>query len=137
MSTAVESAAEGKAARSAARRSSHAGFEAPTDREDPVAILERQAESRLPDLVPIRYGRMAASPFAFLRGAAAIMAEDFAGLPSTGILPAGRFVTICPPCARACCRLARWISVSRRRSSICTIRTTASCPGSASDRAAR
>jgi uncharacterized protein (DUF2252 family) len=85
MSTAVESAAEGKAARSAARRSSHAGFEAPADREDPVAILERQAETRVPDLVPIRYGRMAASPFAFFRGAAAVMAADLARTPVSGL----------------------------------------------------
>ncbi|HEY2717149.1 MAG TPA: DUF2252 domain-containing protein [Solirubrobacterales bacterium] len=85
MSTAVESAAEGKAARSAARRSSHAGFVAPPDREDPVAILERQAESRVPDLVPIRYGRMAASPFAFFRGAAAVMAADLARTPISGL----------------------------------------------------
>ena len=85
MSTAVESAAEGKAARSAASRSSHAGFAAPADREDPVAILERQAESRVPDLVPIRYGRMAASPFAFFRGAAAVMAADLARTPVSGL----------------------------------------------------
>ncbi len=85
MSTAVESAAEGKAARSAASRSSHAGFEAPADREDPIAILERQAQSRVPDLVPIRYGRMAASPFAFFRGAAAVMAADLARTPISGL----------------------------------------------------
>jgi hypothetical protein len=85
MLTAAESAAEGKAARSAARRSSHAGFEAPADREDPVAILERQAESRVPDLVPIRYGRMAASPFAFFRGAAAVLAADLARTPVSGL----------------------------------------------------
>jgi uncharacterized protein (DUF2252 family) len=85
MSTAAESAAEGKAARSAARRSSHAGFSAPADREDPVAILERQAESRVPDLVPIRYGRMAASPFAFFRGAAAVLAADLARTPVSGL----------------------------------------------------
>ncbi|HEY1853112.1 MAG TPA: DUF2252 domain-containing protein [Solirubrobacterales bacterium] len=85
MSTAVESAAEGRAARSAARRSSHAGFEAPAGREDPIAILERQAETRVPDLVPIRYGRMAASPFAFFRGAAAVMAADLAGTPISGL----------------------------------------------------
>jgi hypothetical protein len=85
VSTAVESAAEGKAARSAARRSSHAGFVAPPDREDPVAILEAQAESRVPDLVPIRYGRMAASPFAFFRGAAAVMAADLARTPISGL----------------------------------------------------
>ncbi len=85
MSTVVESAAEGKAARSAARRSSHAGFQAAADREDPVAILERQAEARVPDLVPIRYGRMAASPFAFFRGAAAVMAADLARTPVSGL----------------------------------------------------
>src|ERR1700742_3141216 len=85
MSTAAESAAEGKAARSAARRSSHAGFEAPADRQDPIAILERQAEARVPDLVPIRYGRMAASPFAFFRGAAAVLAADLAATPVSGL----------------------------------------------------
>src|ERR1700742_1398633 len=85
MSTAAESAAEGKAARSAARRSSHAGFEVAADREDPVAILERQAEARVPDLVPIRHGRMAASAFAFYRGAAAVMAADLATTPTSGL----------------------------------------------------
>jgi uncharacterized protein (DUF2252 family) len=85
MSTAVESAAEGKAARSAARRSSHAGWSAPEDRADPVAILAAQAEARVPDLVPIRYGRMAASPFAFFRGAAAVMAADLARTPVSGL----------------------------------------------------
>src|SRR6187397_2688849 len=49
------------------------------DRADPVSILEDQAKTRLPDLVPIRYARMLTSPFAFLRGAAAIMAADLAG----------------------------------------------------------
>src|SRR4029078_9362523 len=85
MSTAVESAAEGKAARSAARRSSHAGYTAPADRQDPGAILEAQATSRVPDLVPIRYGRMAASPFAFFRGAAAVMAAALARPPVSGL----------------------------------------------------
>jgi len=54
-------------------------------RQDPVAILEKQAETRLKDLVPIRYARMLASPFAFLRGAAAIMAADLAGSKTSGI----------------------------------------------------
>jgi uncharacterized protein (DUF2252 family) len=85
MLDATERAAEGRAARSAARRSSHAGFSAPEDREDPVAILERQAANRVPDLVPIRYGRMAASPFAFFRGAAAVMAADLARTPVSGL----------------------------------------------------
>jgi uncharacterized protein (DUF2252 family) len=78
---AAERAAAGKAARSAVRRSSHAAWEPPEDRADPVAILEEQAATRVPELVPIRYGRMAASPFAFYRGTAAVMAADLAGTP--------------------------------------------------------
>src|SRR5215471_8306329 len=63
----------------------HAGWEPPPDRPDPVAILEEQASTRVPDLVPIRYGRMAASPFAYFRGAAAPMAWDLAHTPTSGI----------------------------------------------------
>jgi uncharacterized protein (DUF2252 family) len=81
----AERAAEGKAARSRARRSSHAAWEPAAAREDAVAILERQASSRVPELVPIRYGRMAVSPFAFFRGAAAVMAADLATTPSSGL----------------------------------------------------
>jgi len=82
---APERAAAGKAARSEVRRSSHAGWAPAADREDPVAILERQAETRVPELVPIRYGRMAASPFAFYRGAAAVMSADLARTPVSGL----------------------------------------------------
>ena len=67
-------------------RSSHAGWEPAADRRDPVDVLTAQAETRVPDLVPIRYGRMLVSPFTFYRGAAAIMAEDLAGTPTTGIV---------------------------------------------------
>ena len=63
-------------------RGSHAGWEPPADRRDPVDVLTAQAETRVPDLVPIRYGRMLVSPFAFYRGAAAIMAEDLARTPN-------------------------------------------------------
>jgi uncharacterized protein (DUF2252 family) len=70
---AAERGAAGKAARTNAPRSSHAAWEPAGGREDPVAILERQALTRVGELVPIRYGRMAASPFAFFRGAAAVM----------------------------------------------------------------
>jgi uncharacterized protein (DUF2252 family) len=80
-----ERAAAGRAARSEARRSSHAAWEAPEGRADPVAVLERQAASRVPELVPIRYGRMSASPFAFFRGAAAVMAADLAATPASGL----------------------------------------------------
>ena len=80
-----ERAEQGRAARASTRRSSHAGWSPPEGREDPVAILERQAESRVEELVPIRYGRMAASPFAFFRGAAAVMAADLAATPDSGL----------------------------------------------------
>jgi uncharacterized protein (DUF2252 family) len=66
-------------------RLSHAQWEPPPDRPDPVAILEEQARTRVPDLVPIRYGRMIASPFAYFRGAAAPMAWDLAHTPTSGI----------------------------------------------------
>ncbi len=72
----------GRAARQIAPRSSHAAWEPDPDR-DPLAILERQAEPRVQELLPIRYGRMSASPFAFYRGAAAVMAADLAPTPST------------------------------------------------------
>jgi uncharacterized protein (DUF2252 family) len=76
---------QGRAERSKVPRSSHAEWKAPADRPDPITILERQAGQRVPDLVPIRYGRMAASPFAYYRGAAAPMAWDLAHTPTTGI----------------------------------------------------
>jgi uncharacterized protein (DUF2252 family) len=75
---------KGRAARAQAPRSSHAAWDSPEDRPDPIALLEEQARSRLPELVPIRYGRMAASEFAFFRGGAAIMAADLAATPSSG-----------------------------------------------------
>jgi uncharacterized protein (DUF2252 family) len=83
--TAADRAAQGKAARTATPRSSHADFQPSPDRSDPVDILERQARTRVPDLVPIRYGRMLVSPFAFYRGGAAIMAEDLAATPRSGL----------------------------------------------------
>jgi uncharacterized protein (DUF2252 family) len=83
--TVSESVEKGRAARNAAPRRSHAEFSPAPDRSDPVALLERQAETRVPDLVPIRYGRMLASSFAFYRGAAAIMAEDLAPTPRSGL----------------------------------------------------
>jgi uncharacterized protein (DUF2252 family) len=80
------SAAQGRAARRAAPRSSHADFEVAADRSDPVELLERQDRTRVPDLVPIRYGRMLVSPFTFYRGAAAIMADDLATTPDSGLV---------------------------------------------------
>jgi uncharacterized protein (DUF2252 family) len=80
-----ERAARGKAARAEVPRSSHAEFQPSSDRTDPVVLLQRQAETRVPELVPIRYGRMLVSPFTFYRGAAAIMAEDLASTPRSGL----------------------------------------------------
>lgn len=75
----------GRALRKRVPRSAHASWEPSTSRRDPIDVLEEQAASRIPELVPIRYGRMAASPFAFFRGAAAIMAMDLATTPVTGL----------------------------------------------------
>ena len=75
----------GKAARAAVPRSSHAAFDPPADRPDPVALLEEQGRSRVPELVPIRYGRMLASPFSYYRGAALPMAADLATTPVSGL----------------------------------------------------
>ena len=83
--TVDERMARGRAARVRAPRSSHAQWAPAPDRPDPVALLEEQAESRVPHLVPIRYGRMLVSPFTFHRGAALIMAADLAGSPVSGV----------------------------------------------------
>ena len=80
-----EHEAAGKAARAHAPRSSHAVWELPGNRSDPVETLGRQDATRLPELVPIRHGRMLASAFSFYRGAAAIMAADLAGTPRSGL----------------------------------------------------
>jgi len=81
----AERAARGRAARGEVPRSSHAAWEAWSERPDPIALLEEQAETRVPELVPIRYGRMVASPFAFFRGSAYVMASDLAGSPRSGM----------------------------------------------------
>ena len=83
--TPAERAARGKAARAEVPRRVHGEWEPPPHRPDPVDLLEEQAETRVPELVPIRYGRMLVSPFTFYRGAAALMAADLAGTPRTGL----------------------------------------------------
>ncbi|WP_432001947.1 DUF2252 domain-containing protein [Streptomyces sioyaensis] len=83
--TARERAERGRALRSEVPRSRHAEFTPAPDRADPVDIVERQSAHRVPELVPLRYGRMLESPFRFYRGAAAIMAADLATTPSTGL----------------------------------------------------
>ncbi|HXY84348.1 MAG TPA: DUF2252 domain-containing protein [Gaiellaceae bacterium] len=82
--TPSERAARGQAARKLAPRSSHGDWEPSPTRPDPIALLEEQAKTRVPALVPIRYGRMLVSPFAFFRGTASIMAADLASTPGSG-----------------------------------------------------
>jgi uncharacterized protein (DUF2252 family) len=81
----TERAARGKMARGEVPRASHAEFDPGPDRPDPVSLLEEQAKTRLPELVPVRYGRMMVSPFTYYRGAALPMASDLATTPVTGL----------------------------------------------------
>jgi uncharacterized protein (DUF2252 family) len=80
-----ERVARGRKARRIAPRTSHGAYAPATDRRDPVALLEEQAATRVPELVPVRYGRMLVSPFTFYRGAALLMASDLASTPRSGI----------------------------------------------------
>jgi uncharacterized protein (DUF2252 family) len=75
----------GKLARAEIPRSSHGEWAPAAARPDPVAVLEREGSTRVPELLPIRYGRMIASPFSFFRGAAGQMAADLAPTPNCGI----------------------------------------------------
>jgi len=86
----AERRAEGKALRGKVSRQAHAQFAPDANRADPVEILETQNRTRVEKLVPVRYARMLASPFAFLRGSAAVMTADLAALPTTGV-----FVNAC------------------------------------------
>jgi uncharacterized protein (DUF2252 family) len=83
--TAAERARRGKAARAEVPLESHAVFDPPPDRPDPIALLEEQATTRVPELVPVRYGRMMVSPFTYYRGAALPMASDLAATPVSGL----------------------------------------------------
>jgi uncharacterized protein (DUF2252 family) len=80
-----ERRAKGKEAYNRTPPSSHAGWAPSTDRPDPIALLEEQNLTREPDLVPVRHGRMLASPFSFYRGTAKIMSADLAGTPTAGL----------------------------------------------------
>jgi uncharacterized protein (DUF2252 family) len=83
--TVEQRVARGRAARVQAPRSGHGRWEPQSGRPGPVALLEEQAETRVPMLVPIRYGRMLVSPFTFYRGAALIMASDLSATPVSGV----------------------------------------------------
>lgn len=89
----AERLAEGKARRRRAPRSGHAEWEPAPNRPDPVALLESASQGRVPELIPIRYGRMLPSPFTFFRGSAGAMAFDLAATPTTGI-----HVQLCGDC---------------------------------------
>jgi uncharacterized protein (DUF2252 family) len=84
-STRAERYAAGKALRSKAARTSHSLWTPAADRPDPISLLEESNRTRVPELVPIRYGRMSLSPFGFLRGSAGVMASDLANTPVSGI----------------------------------------------------
>ena len=80
----AELIARGKAMRNKCPRRSHAAWKAPHDRPDPVRLIEDSNKGRIPELIPLRHGRMLQSPFTFYRGAALNMAVDLAGTPATG-----------------------------------------------------
>ena len=83
--TVDEHSALGRALREQAPRAAHAGWKPTDDRADPVELLSKSNVGRIPELIPIRFGRMAQSPFAFFRGAAALMAADLANTPTSGL----------------------------------------------------
>src|SRR6476660_9616967 len=83
--TVEERVARGNAARNECPRRGHGRWSPATSRPDPIALLEDQAATRVPELVPLRYGRMMVSPFTFYRGAALIMASDLAATPRSGL----------------------------------------------------
>ncbi len=84
-SSRAERYAAGKALRAKAPRTSHGEWATASDRPDPISLLEESNRTRVPELVPIRYGRMSISPFTFLRGSAIVMASDLAHTPISGI----------------------------------------------------
>ncbi len=83
--TPAERAARGAQARAEVPREAHADFKVPASRPDPITLLEEQAKARVPELVPVRWGRMMVSPFTYYRGAALPMASDLATTPVSGL----------------------------------------------------
>jgi uncharacterized protein (DUF2252 family) len=81
----AEQAAAGKALRETCPRNAHAAWKAPSDRRDAVELVLAAEKGRLPDLLPLRHGRMVRSAFTFYRGAALTMAADLASTPATGM----------------------------------------------------
>ena len=102
----AERGTRGKRARGEVPRSSHGVWVPASGRPAPIALLEEQAESRVPELVPLRYGRMLVSPFTFYRGAALIMAADLAATAASAPASDGR---LCWPGQRSTGRgCSRW-----------------------------
>ena len=83
----------GKALRDKCPRESHADWNPPKNRPDPVALVEQSDKGRIPQLIPVRHGRMIQTPFTFYRGAALTMANDLANTPATGLR-----VQVCGDC---------------------------------------
>ena len=83
--TPAELYAAGKKLRDKVPRSSHEMWKAPRNRPDPLQLMEQSNKGRIPELIPIRHGRMLRTPFTFYRGAALNMAADLAGTPVTGL----------------------------------------------------
>src|SRR5208282_6021299 len=83
--TPAEQEQAGRSIRERVPRKAHGKWKAPTGRPDPIDLLIDWNQGLIPELMPIRYGRMAKSPFTFLRGAAAVMASDLSRVPTTGI----------------------------------------------------
>ena len=111
--TVDEREARGQQGRKDAPRRSHADWRPASDRPDPIALLEEQAATRVPELVPIRYGRMLVSPFSFFRGAALIMAADLAASPRSGVTVAA--LRGCPPLELRPVRIRRAQAALRRQ----------------------
>jgi hypothetical protein len=97
--TPEERKARGNAARNECPRSGHGHWSPATSRPDPIAQLEDQAATRVPELVPLRYGRMLVSPFTFYRGAALIMASDLAAPHARDSTPSCAVTPTCPTSA--------------------------------------
>ena len=110
--TVAERTARGKATRAEVSRASHGDWEPAAHRPDPVELLEEQAQSRVPELVPIRYGRMLVSPFTFYRGAAYLMAADLAAGPGRHFTPSSAAMPTSRTSVATLRPIARWSSAS-------------------------
>ena len=102
----------------------HGEWLAPSGRRDPVEMLEEQAASRVPELVPIRYGRMGVSPFTFYRGAAYLMAADLERSPRTGLTCSCAVMRTCRTSVRSPRRIGGWCSTSTTSTRRCPARSS-------------